>query len=187
MTSSAKIRSIRVSQRPIPNSAIHNPKSFYFCPMHPQSRVWIFQSNRPLSDAEVVEIDALLDRFAKAWTAHDLALKASGSVYHNRFVVLVVDETQAPASGCSIDKSVHFLQGLEQQYRITLFDRLHLAYRSEGSIHTLHRSDIAAALADGRISADTVVFHNLVATKAEFDQSWERPLRDSWAGALIPA
>jgi hypothetical protein len=48
--------------------------------------------------------------FCIQWTAHGANLKAYGEVRHHRFIVMIVDETAAGASGCSIDKSIHFIR-----------------------------------------------------------------------------
>src|ERR1700744_5348917 len=94
-----------------------------------QSRVWIYQANRELSAAQAKQALDQLSLFTAEWTAHNHQLKARAEVRYNRFLILVVDETQAGASGCSIDKSVNFMKRLEQQFGINLFDRFNLAYR----------------------------------------------------------
>ncbi|MGN6639512.1 MAG: ABC transporter ATPase, partial [Mucilaginibacter sp.] len=91
------------------------------------SRVWIYQSNRELTDNETSRLLDLLNKFAAEWTAHNHQLKAKAEIRYNRFIVLIVDESQAGASGCSIDKSVNFLKGLEQEFGISLFDRFNFA------------------------------------------------------------
>src|SRR5476649_3050231 len=98
------------------------------------SRVWVYQSDKKLSDQEVQQIQAQLDSFTTGWTAHNSQLKAKAEIRYNRFLILVVDESQAGASGCSIDKSVHFMKELEQQFNINLFDRFNLAYRDGDEI-----------------------------------------------------
>src|ERR1700712_476692 len=86
------------------------------------SRVWVYQSDKQLSDADVIKLQVQLDNFTTGWTAHNNQLKAKAEIRYNRFIVLIVDESQAGASGCSIDKSVHFMQQVEQQFGIKLFD-----------------------------------------------------------------
>ena len=78
------------------------------------SRVWIYQSDKELNDEQAVRVATLLNNFATQWTAHNHQLKAKAEVRYNRFLVLIVDETQAGASGCSIDKSANFMKALEQ-------------------------------------------------------------------------
>lgn len=155
--------------------------------LSPQSRVWVYQANRPLLLDEIPTINEAIAKFTTGWVAHNVALKAFGKVYHNRFIVLMVDETGQSATGCSIDKSVKFLQQLEEQLGISLFDRLHLAYEMDGGIATIHKDDLDQALEAGQLHLETPVFNNLVQTKAEFEQQWRIPLRDSWAGQMMNA
>src|ERR1700749_5003601 len=94
-----------------------------------QSRVWIYQSDRELYEDEVKQLHEILNKFAAEWTAHNHQLKAKAEIRYNRFLILIVDESQAGASGCSIDKSVNFIKRLEQEFNIILLDRFNLAYR----------------------------------------------------------
>ncbi len=159
---------------------MHNYES-----LAPQSRAWVYQANRPLTDAECIAVEEALSQFTQEWVAHNVALKAFGKVYHNRFIVLLVDETQQHATGCSIDKSVKFLQKLEDQLGVQFFDRLLLAYEKDGQVKTVHRNDLEAALQKGELQADTIVFNNLIQTKQEFENQWRIPFKDSWAGQLV--
>src|SRR6185503_3076025 len=144
------------------------------------SRVWVYQANKKLSDSEVNQIQSDLDGFAAARTAHNHQLKAKGEVRYNRFIILTVDESQAGASGCSIDKSVRFVQQLEQQYGITLLDRFNLAYREGSEVHSAPRHAFEELLKQGAINSNTVVFNNMVQNLKELQTKWEVPFRDSW-------
>lgn len=145
-----------------------------------QSSVWIYQSDKELSLEETALIQDNLDTFAARWTAHNRQLKAHGEIRHNRFIVLIVDESQAGASGCSIDKSVSFIKQLEQQYGLNFFDRFNIAYRKNGAIVSVTRDAFEKLLQEGEINAETPVFNNLVQTLAQLQQNWEVPLRQSW-------
>ncbi|GGB13295.1 ABC transporter ATPase [Mucilaginibacter rubeus] len=146
----------------------------------PQSRVWIYQSDRKLTDLEVQQIQPELNKFTTNWTAHNNQLKAKGEVRYNRFFILIVDESQAGASGCSIDKSVHFMQQAQQHLGINLFDRFNLAYREGEEVLSLPRHDFEAKLKDGSINKETVVYNNLVQNLTELETKWEVPFKDSW-------
>lgn len=148
--------------------------------LSPQSRVWVYQTNRELTDTEITEIQKALDAFTRQWVSHNRQLKADSKIYHRRFIVLMVDETQAGASGCSIDASVHFLQGLQQKYQLDLFDRLQFAFREGEQIQVLGKDAFQEWYRSGRISDKTVVFNNLVKTLEELEKNWQIPLKDSW-------
>lgn len=152
----------------------------------PQSKVWVYQSDRFFTETEAMAITEALQKFATQWTAHSHQLQAAGEVRYNRFIVLMVDETQATASGCSIDSSVHFLKSLEKSAGVSLFDRQQIAYRKNGEIKTVLMQELAAALESGEITPDTTVFNNTVTTKAQLDANWETPLHATWMNRYIP-
>ncbi|HEY0245233.1 MAG TPA: ABC transporter ATPase [Mucilaginibacter sp.] len=144
------------------------------------SRVWIYQSDKKLADTEVQQIQQYLNSFTIQWTAHNHQLKAKAEIRYNRFLILIVDESQAGASGCSIDKSVNFMKQLEQQFNINLFDRFNLAYRDGNEILSLPRHGFEDMIKQGKINKDSIVFNNLVQNLTELDTKWEVPFKDSW-------
>jgi hypothetical protein len=144
------------------------------------SRVWVYQSDRKLTDDEVQQIKTELDSFTTGWTAHNNQLKAAGEIRYNRFLILLVDESQAGASGCSIDKSVNFIKRLEQQFNISLLDRFNLAYREGNEVLSAPRHDFEDMLKQGSINTNTIVFNNMVQNLSELQTKWEVPFKDSW-------
>jgi hypothetical protein len=149
------------------------------------SRVWIYQSNRELTDNETSRLLDLLNKFAAEWTAHNHQLKAKAEIRYNRFIVLIVDESQAGASGCSIDKSVNFLKGLEQEFGISLFDRFNFAYREGEKVLSAPRHEFEELLRSGKINNNTIVFNNLVHELHQLDTNWEVPFKNSWHPQLF--
>lgn len=149
------------------------------------SRVWIYQSDKELTDEQTAELHILLNKFAAEWTAHNHQLKAKAEVRYNRFIILIVDETQAGASGCSIDKSVNFLKRVEQEFGIHLFDRFNFAYREGEKVLSAPRHQFEELLKQGKINNNTIVFNNLVPTLADLETKWEVPFKDSWHPQLF--
>jgi hypothetical protein len=144
------------------------------------SRVWVYQSDRKLTDAEALQIQVLLDNFTTGWTAHNNQLLAKAEIRYNRFLILFVDESQAGASGCSIDKSVNFMKQLEQQFGINLFDRFNLAYRDGEEVLSVPRHQFEELIKQGKINTETIVFNNLAQNVTELQTKWEVPFKDSW-------
>ncbi len=149
------------------------------------SRVWIYQADRPFSSAEAQRIQVNLDRFTATWDTHGKSLKAAGKVMHERFIVLIVDESAVAISGCSIDKSVHLMQALGKELGLDLFNRLGLAYWQGEEIKVGHKSELKKLVADGNLSPDTLVFNNLISSKKELETSWQIPLSESWAARFV--
>ena len=97
-------------------------------PLH--SRIWIYQSSRKLSDAEIENMEKQTKEFVENWTAHDKALEASFITKYNRFLIIAVNQDIQKTTGCSIDSSVAFIQRLEEQYQIDLQDKMNVTYKT---------------------------------------------------------
>ena len=95
----------------------------------------------------------------------------------------MIDGKHALASGCSIDKSIHFIQNIERQFTISLLDRQIVALKEAGKINLLKRKDFEKMI-EKEISLDTIVFNNLVQTKHELNTKWEIPIRESWHAGI---
>jgi len=144
------------------------------------SKVWIYQSNRTFSEEEVKQINLKLEHFTKEWAAHNVALKSFGKVYHNIFIVLMVDESHTNASGCSIDTSVHFIQSLEKTYNVNLFDRFCIAYKKGNDVELATKEQFQELINNGIITSESIVYNNMVQTKAAFEKEWEATIENSW-------
>lgn len=145
------------------------------------NRVWIYQSDRILSEDEVKVVESALSDFVSSWTAHGSALAGSAVVKENLFLILEVDEEQAGVTGCSIDKSVHFLKGLGDKLGVDFFDRMNVSYiDADGKVNLVNRSEFESLVKEGIVNANTLVFNNLVQNSADFAGQWIIPFRDSW-------
>jgi hypothetical protein len=152
----------------------------------PESRVWVYTASRALSVQEADFAQKQLDAFCRQWTAHNQALQASAEVYQGQWLILMVDETRAGASGCSIDKSVHFLEDLGQAMGIDFFERMRFAWvDQQGQIQMADRAAFAALVQEGSIGTDTLVVNTLVQTKRELEEKWLLPFGESWHRRLV--
>ena len=123
--------------------------------------------------------------FTRSWAAHGAALDACVEVLHDCFVVIAVDEEQAHASGCSIDKSVQFIQAMERDLGLSLTDRMVIWYEKQSALQSIRVPDLPTALAKGELSGDTIVFNDLVSTRADLDRHFRSPLRDTWMARYL--
>lgn len=144
------------------------------------SRIWIYQADRILTPGEIVQIQQKLDAFTAQWLAHGHQLLALAEIRYGQFIILSVDEQQAGATGCSIDKSVKLMLELEIEFKINLFDRFIIAYRDGEEIKTCNRSEFEERLRTGEITAETIVFNNLISTRKVLETNWEVPMKNSW-------
>jgi hypothetical protein len=146
----------------------------------PQSKVWIYQSNRKFSDSETAEIATILEDFISKWTAHGHQLKARAEIFYQHFIVLTVDQDVANATGCAIDASVRIMKEIEQKFNLDLFDRFNMAYKIDNEVHVAPKEDFETLISIKKIDESTVVFNNLVQTLEEFEQKWEVSMANSW-------
>ncbi|NJB85328.1 hypothetical protein GGR26_001073 [Lewinella marina] len=152
----------------------------------PESRIWIYGAERALTKAETDRVRTRAQEFVAQWVSHNRSLAAAADVLHNRFLVLAVDESQAEASGCSIDGSVHFVKELGAEIGVDFFNRMRFSYRDEaGKIHTVGREEFKLLYSQGQLSNDTIVFDPLVKELGELRQIFERPLEDSWHSRMV--
>ena len=149
------------------------------------SRVWIYQADRNLAPEELNAIQNRLNTFTATWEAHGKVLKAAAAIQYNRFIIFMVDEAQASVTGCSIDKSVAVLKTIEQEFNLSLFDRMQLAYRNEHGIQVCSKAAFETLITTGLVTEDTVVFNNLAQTYGALKTTWEVPAKQSWHSTLF--
>lgn len=150
-----------------------------------ESRVWIYQANRSFSDNELEELEDKLRVFLANWTAHGSDLQAGYTIKYKRFIVIGLNQETQSATGCSIDASVHFIQQLEKDYNVDLMDKMNVSYKQGKFVAYKTLSDFRKMAKDKAVSKNTIVFNNLVANIAEFNEHWEVPAKDSWHSRFL--
>ncbi|WP_420448817.1 ABC transporter ATPase [Candidatus Palauibacter sp.] len=151
------------------------------------ARVWVYGTDRPLTPEEREALIGDLRAFVDVWTAHGAALKAGVEWVEDRFAVVAVDETSAPASGCSIDAMSRRLAALEARLGCSLLDSTRVFYRAEsGTIESCPRAEFRTRAAAGTIGEATPVFDPTIDTLAALRAGeLERPVSRSWHRQLL--
>jgi len=151
----------------------------------PQSRVWVYQSDRKFTSTEENEILNKLSSFTNQWKAHGNELLAKAEIRYGFFIILTVDESQAGVTGCSIDSSVRLIKEIEQEYHVDLFNRFNMAYKVNGEVVVNSKEDFETLVNIKRVTPQTIVFNNMVQTLAELDTKWEVPFQNSWHSTVF--
>lgn len=145
------------------------------------ARVWIYQADRFLTESEANEIKELAEHFVSSWTAHGSALAGKVAVLDNLFLILEVDEEVAGVTGCSIDKSVHFIKALGEKFSIDFFDRMRISYiNADGQLQLASREQFQQLVKEGVVTSDTIVYNNLIQNTEELESNWKIPFSQSW-------
>ncbi|ELR72934.1 hypothetical protein C900_00895 [Fulvivirga imtechensis AK7] len=150
--------------------------------MPDNARVWIYQSDKKLTDADKSHIEGLGRSFCEGWAAHGAPLKCSFRIFHDQFLIITVDESHNMASGCSIDASVHFVKQLESDLQINFFDRTKVAFVLNEEVFLEPLSQLKSKVDEGTIQEDTLTFNNLVSVKGELASAWMVPAKSTWLG-----
>ena len=144
------------------------------------SRVWIYQADREFTVKEKAIISEKAEAFINSWTRHGDDLKGSFTIKYNQFLILAVDESFNNVSGCSIDSSVRFVQQLENELNIDLMDKMNVTFKDNNHINLVKLADFQKYAKDEKVTAETIVFNNMVNTKEDLENNWEIPAKNSW-------
>ncbi len=148
------------------------------------SKIWIFQANRKFSTEEKQVITIKLNNFIADWNAHGADLLADFKLPFDQFIVVAVDENQATASGCSIDKLTKLMRELDADYSFDLLNRMLVSYQIEEEIIVEKLPTFKQKVKNGEIK-NVHVFNNGISSLNEFKTDWLLPLEESWAKSLL--
>jgi hypothetical protein len=150
------------------------------------SRVWIFGSDRPLSETGTTALLKGVEEHLANWKAHGAPLTVGSQLRDNRFLVIGVDQSTAGATGCSIDGLFRVLQALEPKIGVSLVGGGRVFYRdSHAAVQSTTREEIPALVESGAITKDTVVFDMSLTDLGAFRSGFEKRAKESWIKPLM--
>ena len=158
-----------------------------FDEMPAHSRIWVYQSDRPLSPDELQTLASSLEKFCTDWSAHGHPLKTSYCIEFSHFIILAADETAAGASGCSIDGSVRHLKSLGTQLGVDFFNRNLIPFLVDGTLSLIPIAGLRESFAGGRLNSETLTVNTLAATIGAFRTSWMIPAGQTWTARYLPS
>ena len=152
------------------------------------SRVWVFGSDRPLTEEGTKALLKAVEEYLASWKAHGAPLTVGSRLLDDRFLVVAVDQSTVGASGCSIDGLFRVLQGLEAKVGASLVGGGRVFYRDgTGTVQSASRGDIPSLAKSGAITKDTVVFDTSLTDLGLFRSGFEKRAKESWIAPLMGA
>lgn len=152
-----------------------------------EARIWTYGLPQELSETTLKVLEEKIGLFISGWAAHGQRLDAGFHILEGRFLILWVDERQQAATGCSIDESVTFIRRLGAQLGTDLCDRNRVFFRNVSG--TIEERDLQNILAEARKGKE-IPYVTAIDFSADRWSQWklrfERPLKESWMGRLIP-
>lgn len=149
------------------------------------SRVWVFQADSFLTDADADLLQREGSAFAAAWKAHGKELGARFAVICNLFAVMAVDESRDGATGCSIDAFMRFMLQKQDEFGVSFTNRMCIAYLENDEIRLCKSGDLVQLKINEKITPETLVFDNLVTTLGEFKHSRLKAAAQTWIGSFL--
>jgi len=145
------------------------------------ARLWVFPADRALAESESRALLEAVDGALVAWSAHGSPVRWGRELRYGQVLLIGVDESHTALSGCSIDSATREIQTLESRLGLSLLDHGRVFFRDGDEIRCAPRPEFKDLAASGRVSGDTVVLDNVIATVGDLrDGRWEVPARTTW-------
>ncbi|MEX1192390.1 MAG: hypothetical protein WEA99_10485 [Brumimicrobium sp.] len=139
------------------------------------SRVWLYQTNRPLTNNETEIISKSLEEFIQEWAAHGNKLWGDAAVINPYFVAIAVNDKLTPPSGCSIDASVKKMKELGELVEVDFFTRMKIAIDTESGIQQIDFNELK-----DREDIDAIkIYDPLMSSLGEIRNNWPTRLAKS--------
>lgn len=145
-----------------------------------QKRVWVYQSDRALSETEWTNAEAILEEFVKGWNAHDKNLSARYEIRSPYHFALIVDESDVEASGCSIDSSVRIVRQVQEMLHCNFFERENIVLKVDDGYDLYDMNEVIQGVKTGEIAKDTLMADTLVEQYDAWSDEFFKPLEKSW-------
>ena len=146
----------------------------------PNAKVWIYQSDRNLSNIDIELIEREVKLFLNNWSSHNKEIESSFEIRYNRFLIIGLNENINSASGCSIDKSVNFIKNLQSILKVNFLNRLDVACKIGNEINSISLLEFQNMIRENKLSKDSIVYNNMIDTKKLYLNSWETTIENSW-------
>lgn len=150
------------------------------------ARIWIFQANRFITDAEKEVIKSEMSEFMVGWASHGNDLYGGFTIENDLFLMVGADESKSPNSGCSIDSLNRKIREIGDEIGVDFFDRLRVAYEDDSTkIHVIPLDEFKTLMTADKVNRQTIVYNNLIETVGELDENWRTKVDNSWHKNLI--
>jgi hypothetical protein len=152
------------------------------------AKIWIYHAGRELNAQENETVVEAAKRFCMQWKAHGKPLNSSAEIFYNQFLILAVDESLNPVSGCSMDESVYFIKELSAQLHLDFLSRETVTFMDPESkiVSSLPLKEAKEKAGNGEIKGDHLIFNNLVVSKTALKYNWIIPVKESWLKNFLP-
>jgi len=123
--------------------------------------------------------------FTGAWRSHGQVVVGSLEVVNDHLIALGADIKDMRICGGAIDASTRLVKELERDLGLQLTDRMVVVYEKDSVLHTCRVPELEGLVKEGRLTGDTMVYDDLVATKGDMDARFRTPMRNTWMARYL--
>ncbi|TVP45991.1 MAG: hypothetical protein EA350_08030 [Gemmatimonadales bacterium] len=158
-----------------------------FSGMPDSSRIWIFGVSRALDVGEEALLLKRVDAFVAHWAAHGHPLAAGRAWRDGRFLIVAVDDSLTPPSGCSTDSLIRELRSLETELDVQIVGNAPVWYRgARGEPVRVTRREFRDLSDQGIVDLSSRVFDLSLTRLEDFRKGrFEGPVREHWHRRLL--
>jgi hypothetical protein len=141
-----------------------------------QATIWIYQSNREMTDAEQQGLLEALTHFAATWSSHGRPLEAGVEIRHGYFLILGVEKTDFELSCCTTDRLMYLLKQVKDVLGIDFLERGKLLVQTGDQRFLLSIGQAKERWQSGELEKDSYVFDATLSYKEELETRWQVPV-----------
>lgn len=149
------------------------------------SRVWVFLANRILAPNESMDLQKIIEDFVGKWQTHGADLTAGYEVFGNAALIVAVDESKTPPSGCSIDKVFRLLQDFGAEKSVDFLSRTLVGKLVENTVTIFTKQEAVEAFNSGELKDNTLVIDTLVADLSAYKNNFKIAFKNHWLGKQL--
>ncbi len=148
-----------------------------------EARLWVYGSNRDLTDDEVSIVRNAMSDFLREWSSHGRDVSGEADVVENRFLLVGAHIPSGDISGCGIDKSTRVVSELARQLDIEWLPALNIFYRDNDRARSATRGEFRELAREGSVGAETLVYDLTIDTVGGLRRGlFLQPAGQSWHG-----
>jgi len=149
------------------------------------SKLWVFPSSRKFYLQEIPQLEESLKSFLNKWNSEGDSFNCSFELKYDRFIIIAVDNSNISLSLKTYDDLTEFIQGIEKEYDVILFDKINVCYKQGEFVQYKDLIEFKKMIKNKGVSSKTTVFDNMITTKEDYLNNWEINIMDSWLGRFL--
>lgn len=148
-------------------------------------KLWVFPSSRKFYPQEIEGLKERIEEFLTNWTNEGQSIECSYQLKYDRFIIISVDNSKINISLKAHDSLTTFILELEKFYDIVLLDKINVCYKQGEFVQYKDLKEFKKMMKNKGVSKKSIVFNNIIITKAELENDWEINIMDSWLGRFL--